>query len=189
MSKDISDEDKHLIFSDYIIELQEIAEEKRRRIMEARHRAEKIQRDDYRSFLRSLVKEGGIRINSIWREVQDTIVRDQSYNFVYDQDIDAPRIIYEDLLDDLRSMYRKDKSVLSRIASNHCQQRNKPLDCSNMSFEQFSKLLLSAAASTSSSDILSNDVRKFLAEEPISSALTYYIDLTFNRSSINNKKT
>lgn len=48
--------------------------------------------------------------------------------------------------------------------------------------------LLSAAASTSSSDILSNDVRKILAEEPISSALIYYIDLTFNRSGINNKK-
>ena len=181
----LTDEDKNFIFSDYTNELQDIADDKRRRIEEARYRAERIQRDNYWSYLSSLLKEGKIRYNSIWREVKEIIEKDESYKFVYEQKSDKPREMFEDLLDDLCRVYRRDKSLLSRIISDYCHDQKISMDFGNMTFDEFSKFLQSAAASISSSD--ANDVRKILSEEPVSSARLYYVDLTSNRSS-NNKK-
>ena len=67
------DSDRQLYFADYIIELQYLEEDKRKRIRDARRRAEKAQRDAYRQMLRKLALANKILPHTRWRNLEEHI--------------------------------------------------------------------------------------------------------------------
>ena len=66
----MSGSDRQLYFADFVIELQAAEDEKRRRIRDARRRAEKAQREGYRELLRKMAGEGNITPYTRWRSVE-----------------------------------------------------------------------------------------------------------------------
>jgi len=179
----LSEDDKQLCFSDYIIELQEIQDEKHRRINNARLRAEKAQRDAYRKLLRQYAKEGLLHTETIWRHIHDFILHEQKDEYqnifipVQQQDPDAPREIFHDFRDHLRQIYRKNKSLLNRLLS--CKLAKQDFD--STSYEYFSNTLLQSAERLHSD--YSSEFRRMLHEEPVSSVLLFYNELKSRSSS------
>ena len=104
----MSDSDRQLYFADYVIELQAAEDEKRRRIRDARRRAEKAQRDAYRSLLRTMAKEGSILPSTRWRTVEDVLSGHSTFGPVQVQEREAPREIFEDFVEDWNDGYRRD---------------------------------------------------------------------------------
>lgn len=167
----MSDSDRQLYFADYVIELQAAEDEKRRRIRDARRRAEKAQRDAFRTALRTMATEGTIMPNSRWRNVEDVLSSDPSFGPVQAQEREAPREIFEDFVDDWNDGYRRDRVFLGRLVGN-----KKGIDVTvDTKYEDFTKKLLEAAAY--SPDVYSDARRVLNREEPVSSARLYYDEL------------
>jgi len=174
VSPSMSDSDRQLYFADYVIELQAIEDEKRRRIRDARRRAEKAQRDAYRQALCLLAIEGKILPSTRWRNVEDVISSKESFNPINEQDRDAPRDMFEDFVEDWADSYRRDKLFLSRLVST---SKNLAVNIDSQ-YEIFTKALLDEAAY--SPDAYS-DVRRIInREEPMSSAKLYFDELVLN---------
>ena len=174
----LSDSDRQLYFADYLLELQMEEDDKRKRIRDARRRAEKAQRDEYRQMLRQLV----LKLDNCdpyytrWRNVEEIIVA--QYNDVYQtiltQDRDAPRDLFEDFMEDWNDSYRRDRSFLQSHVL-----RSSSIEESNMTtkttYDDFVSLLLKEAAY--SPDVYT-DTRRIIKntspELPLSSAKLYY---------------
>jgi hypothetical protein len=165
----MSDSDRQLYFADFVIELQAAEDEKRRRIRDARRRAEKAQREGYRELLKKLAGEGQITPYTRWRSIQDAVSADEAFKLVQAQDREAPHELFEEFLDEWNEGYRREHSFLGRLmTSGRKEIRVKP----GTSFDQFTKLLLDEAAY--SPDVY-GDVRRIInREQPVSSARLYY---------------
>jgi len=174
VSETMTDLDRQVFFADHVTELQAVEDEKRRRIRDARRRAEKSQRDTYREFLCNQVKDGEINIATRWRSVEDTIENDASYLAVFTQDNDAPREIFEDFLDDLRDGYRRDKPFLSRLI--YSSSRGGVKVQKDSTYEHFCQDLVAAAVTAGGSD-MTGDCKRMLSREPVSSALLFFHEL------------
>jgi len=171
VSPSMSDSDRQLYFADYVIELQAAEDEKRRRIRDARRRAEKAQRDAYRETLRLMAVEGKLLPSSRWRNFEDLLSSKKSFGPVSEQDRDAPRDMFEDFVDDWADSYRRDKLFLSRLVSS---SKNLTVNADTQ-LESFTKAILSEAAYDA--DVYS-DVRRIMnCEEPISNMKLYYDEL------------
>lgn len=167
----MSDSDRQLYFADYVIELQAVEDEKRRRIRDARRRAEKAQRDAYRDTLRLMATQGKIIPSSRWRNFEDVICSEGTFGPVSEQDRDAPRDMFEDFVEDWADSYRRDKVFLSRLFSS-----SKSLTVTvDAQYEDFTKTLLEVAAY--SPDVYSDARRVINREEPISSAKLFFNEL------------
>jgi pre-mRNA-processing factor 40 len=154
----MSDSDRQLFFADFVIQLQMAEDEKHRRILEARQRAEKAQRDVYRNRLRSLAEEGYIRPNTRWNLVQEKIAQDASYPPVYAQNREAPRELFEDFVDEWNDEYRRERAVLNRALG-----MAKELKFDNKTgVEEFRKQILDAS---SPNPDLYAEVRRILTRE------------------------
>ena len=171
VSPAMSDSDRQLYFADYVIELQAAEDEKRRRIRDARRRAEKAQRDAYRETLRVMAVEGKILPSSRWRNFEDHISSKVSFSPVSEQDRDAPRDMFEDFVEDWADSYRRDKVFLSRLVSS---SKNLTVNADTQ-LEGFKKAILEEAAY--SPDVYS-DVRRIInREEPISNIKLFLDEL------------
>ena len=174
----LSDSDRQLYFADYLLELQMEEDDKRKRIRDARRRAEKAQRDEYRQMLRQLV----LKLDNCdpyytrWRNVEEIIVA--QYNDVYQtiltQDRDAPRDLFEDFMEDWNESYRRDRSFLqSHVLRSSSIEESKMT--AKTSYDDFVSLLLKEAAY--SPDVYT-DTRRIIKntspELPLSSAKLYY---------------
>ena len=174
-SPSMSDSDRQLYFADFVIELQTAEDDKRRRIRDARRRAEKAQRDGYREALRTLAREGKIHPGSRWRSVEETVTADDSFGPVHTQDRSAPREIFEEFLDDWAETYRRDRDFLSQLTQPHSKKVSivKP----NTTYQEFSEMLLNEAEYSPG---VYGDARRIINKhDPVSSARLFYDDLIF----------
>ena len=175
----IPESDRQLFFADYVLHLQSTEEEKRRRITEARQRAEKAQRDAFRTYLRELANTGMIRPNTRWSMIRDRVGRHATHGPVYAQRREAPRELFEDFVEEWNEEWRRDRGVLLRIlmgggtansnaTKNHGKdgvkndKHTKVIDESKMSYEEFQKHLLEMA--TPHPDLYA-EVRRILNKE------------------------
>ena len=88
-SINMSETDRQLYFSDYVIDLQNQEDEKRRRIRDARRRAEKAQRDAFRERLGELSKAGVLTPEARWRGFEEKVSNDPTYEPVQAQGRDV----------------------------------------------------------------------------------------------------
>jgi pre-mRNA-processing factor 40 len=169
----MSESDRELHFSDFVIELQAAEDEKRRRIRDARRRAEKVQREEYGQMLNRFAKEGTVLPSTKWRNIEDLVSVNAAFGPVKSQDREAPRQLFQDFADAWNDVYRRDRSFLARLVQ--------PLSSKGVSvtiettYEDFSKALLNEAAYSPEQY---SDIRQILNhEDPISSARLYFNDL------------
>jgi len=172
MSPSMSDSDRQLYFADYVIELQAAEDEKRRRIRDARRRAEKAQRDAYRNVLQLMAIGGKILPSTRWRNVEDLLTSEDAFGPVQVQDRDAPREMFEDFVDEWLDSYRRDRSFLTRLSSSSTKKLSVVV---GSSYDEFTKSLLEAAAY--SPEVYSDARRVINQEEPVSSAKLYFDEL------------
>lgn len=173
ISPQLSDSDRQLLFADFVIELQAAEDDKRRRIRDARRRAEKAQREAYRDVLRRLAVDGLIRPYTQWRSVEDVIAVNDAFNPIQAQDRDAPREIFEEFVEEWVDVYRRERAFLSRLVNS---PENDNAIKPETSHDDFAKLLLRMAES-SSQDILVDTRRIINRDEPVSAARIYLEEL------------
>jgi pre-mRNA-processing factor 40 len=151
ISINMSETDRQLYFSDHVIELQNAEDEKRRRIRDARHRAEKAQREAFRDRLVELAKSGIITPETRWRGVEDKVFED----FVYDW----------------KEEYRRDKVTLNRVWE--MSKKEFAFDGDDKAnVEEFSKLMLEWSAR--SPDLYGEIRRMSNRENPLSSVHLFF---------------
>lgn len=172
-SHNLTESDRQLYFADFVIELQAAEDDKRRRIRDARRRAEKAQREAYRDVLKRLAREGTIRPYTRWRGVEEFVMADPAFNPVLAQDREAPREIYEEFIDEWDDLYRQERAFLSRLINP--PDKAEIVVNPGISLEDFTKLLLKEA--DYSSDVYSDTSRIINREEPVSSVRLYLEDL------------
>lgn len=183
VSGTMSDSDRQLYFADFVIELQSAEDEKRRRIRDARRRAEQAQRDAYREVLQKLAAERKISPSTRWRSIEELVSMDQAFILVEAQDRDSPRLLFEEFVGEWDDIYHHDRSFLSRLIQS---SQKKELDIkSDTAYENFTKLLLEL---TSESQELYADTRQIInTEEPVSSARLYYDELISRASDLSRR--
>ena len=170
----MSDSDRQLYFADYVIELQTAEDEKRRRIRDARRRAEKAQRDAYRATLRGMAEAGTILPSSRWRSVEDKIASDPSFEPVHAQGREVPRELFEDFVEEWNEVYRRDRSILTSVLAS-AQKEFKVEE--NTTLDEFNNTLLD---SSSHSPNLYGEIRRMLNREnqnPLSSTELFFNEL------------
>ena len=183
-SPQMSDSDRQLYFADYVIELQTAEDDKRRRIRDARRRAEKAQRDAYRDLLRKLATKGKILPHSRWRSVEEIVSADESFKLVQAQDRDSPHGLFEEFVEEWEDTYRRDRSFLSRLLQP--PDKKEITVHASMSYDDFTKFLLDESAY---SPEVYGDARRIISrDEPVSSARLYYDELIYRASDKNNAK-
>jgi len=167
------DSDRELYFADYVLELQAAEEERRRRIRDARRKAEKAQKEAYTNALRKLASEGSLLPSSRWRNVEALIAADPSFAPVQAHERDSPRDIFEDFIDEWNGVYRRDRSFLNNLV--HSPSKQALTVHADMTYEEYSRALLDQAAH---SPELYSETRGILnREDPISSARLYFNEL------------
>ena len=90
----MSESDRELYFSDFVIELQAAEDEKRRRIRDAKSRAEKAQREGFIELLISLAKQGVLRPSNKWCNVAKDLSDSPSFGLVKAQERYTPDSYY-----------------------------------------------------------------------------------------------
>jgi FF domain len=168
----MSESDRELYFSDFVIELQTAEDERRRRIRDARHRAEKAQRESFIELLEKMAKDGKIVPSTKWRNIEDSLSSHPTYGLVKSQDRDGPKELFQDFLEEWNATYRRDRIFLSRLLQS-INRTNSVLIAK--SYDEFRKSLLDAA---SHSPEQYGDIRMILnSESPISSARVYFNEI------------
>lgn len=181
-SVELSDADRQLHFADFVLELQTSEDDKRRRIRDARRRAEKAQREAFRTMLQHLATEGKLLPSSRWRSVEELLTTDPSFAPVQEQDRDAPRELFEDFVDEWNELYRRDRALLSRLVNSKSDNARKLLVTSTMAYDDFVNALLDEAAD---SPEIYGEVKAIIFHEvPVSSARLYFNELHFRAKGI-----
>lgn len=173
-TKSMSDSDRQLYFADFVIALQKAEDDKRRRIQDARRRAEKAQRDQYRELLHQKAVDGKIFPYSRWREIETFIIEEDSFKLVEGQDRGAPREIFELFVEGWDEVYRRERNFLSRLL--RPPGRPDIMISAGTTCESFKKIL--AEESAYSSEIQNETFRIVNREDPVSSARLLFDELT-----------
>lgn len=174
VSTHMSESDREIYFADFVLELQAAEDDKRRRIRDARRRAEQAQRDAYGDFLCRLARdEGKLFPWSGWRELEGEITTDSSYGPLHEQNSDAPRQLFEEFVSDWNQRYRRDKELLGKLMR-PTSQTEFVVDAET-SYETFTKAILETAEH--SADLLDRALIVINQTEPISSAVIYFKEM------------
>ncbi|KAL7539303.1 hypothetical protein ACHAXR_009175 [Thalassiosira sp. AJA248-18] len=177
VSPHMSETDRQLYFSDFVIELQNAEDEKRRRIRDARRRAEKAQRDVFREKLAELAKSGVITPETRWRGIEEKVSSDYPNVFepVQAQGRDVARELFEDFVYDWKEEYRRDKVTLVRVWESSDKKKDFAFDDEKLTAEDFGKVLLESSAG--SPDLYGEIRRLSNRENPISSIHLFFNEL------------
>ena len=168
----MSETERQLYFSDYVIELQNAEDEKHRRIRDARRRAEKAQRDAFRERLVELAKSGVITPDTRWRGVESKVANDPTCEPVQAQGRDVAREVFEDFVYDWSTEYRHDLATLHRVWDMSKRDFVFDGDANAENVESFTKMLLEASAD---SPTLYGEIRRISNREtPLSSMHLFY---------------
>lgn len=174
VSTAMSDSDRELYFSDFVIELQAEEDEKRRRIRDARRRAEKAQCEAYQDLLTKLASDLKIIPSTRWRNIEEIVANESAFKAIQDQGRDAPRELFQDFIDEWNSIYRRDRSFLSRLLQSSSNKKVTSVTAESK-FDDFTKELLDNAAFSPDQY---NTTRQILNhDDPVSSARIYFHEL------------
>jgi pre-mRNA-processing factor 40 len=173
VSSEMPDDDRQLFFADFVTDLQLAEDDKRRRIRDARRRAEKAQREAYREKLQSLAVGGEILPISRWRTVEALVAADEAFGHVREQDMESPREMFEEFVDEWNESYRRDRAFLSQLV--HPASNKDIVVTAAMKYDEFTKALLDEAAD--SSEMYAEARRIIGRESPVSSARLYFDEL------------
>ena len=173
----MSESDRQLYFSDYVIELQNAEDEKRRRIRDAQRRAEKAQRDAFREKLSELAKNGVITPETRWRGIEEKVSTDYPAVFepVQAQGREVARELFEDFVFDWKEEYRRDKATLVRVWDSSAKKKEFKFDDDKLTAEEFGKVLLESSAG--SPDLYGEIRRISNRENPVSGIQLYFNEL------------
>jgi len=170
----MSDDDRQLYFSDFVLELQAMEDDKRRRIRDAEERAEQEQRDAFRSALAELAVQGKLLPASRWRHIEELVTSLPSFGQIQAQDREAPREIFEEFANEWNDIYRRDRSFLSQLV--FPSSKSDAAVKRETTYEEFTKALLDLASESSE---MYGQTRMIISrEEPVSSARLYYNELS-----------
>jgi pre-mRNA-processing factor 40 len=171
VSSYMSDSDRQVYFADYVLQLQNEEDEKKRRIRDARRRAEKAQRDAYRDLLRSLATTGKITPLTEWRQAEDMVMGHESFGPLQAQDRNAPRELFQDFVRVWYENYRRDASFISHLCAS-----SEPRLCltDEMQYEDFVTALLDKAGR---SELCSEVERVISHDELIPSAKIFFDEM------------
>lgn len=175
----LTDSDRQVFFADFVIELQKTEDDKRRRIRDARRRAEKEQRDSYREMLHQMAIDGKIEPFSRWRgEVEELVSKDESFGPIQAQERNAPRELFEQFIEDWYEKYQRERSFLRRLLES--SMPNEGFDVpsivtSETTFKAFKNLLTDE--SKHSSEKRDEAWHIINGEDPVSSARLFYKEL------------
>lgn len=173
LSMIMNETDRQLYFADYIIELSNAEDEKRRRIRDARQRAEKAQRDAFRERLIELAKAGIVTPETRWRSIEDKVVNEPTYGPVQVQGRDVARELFEDFVYDWREEYRRDKVTLLSVWDMR-ENDFDFVDDGEENVDEFGKMLLEW--SSKSSELYGEIRRMSNREVPLSSIHLFFND-------------
>lgn len=168
----LPDSDRQLYFADFVLDLQKAEDDKRRRIRDARRRAEKAQRDNFRAFLRTTAQEGRLFPYSRWRIVEELLSQHESFSSVQAQGRDIPRELFEEFADEWDERYRRERSFLARLIE---QPDGSITIAKETTFDDFKNLLTKEASY--SDDVQDEAFRIINREDPVSSAQLLYHEL------------
>ncbi len=166
VSSAMADSDRELYFVDYVIELQKVEDGKRRRAREARRRAEKAQRDAFRETLKKFAREGKILPSSRWRNCEELLAAEDTFDAVRDQDRATPRNMFEDMVEEWEDVYRGDKAFLNSLLAK--SKSSTFAAKTDTKYEDFTKAILDAAAY---SPEMYSDARRVINEEVLVSSV------------------
>jgi pre-mRNA-processing factor 40 len=170
----MSDSDRELYFSDFVIDLHAAEDEKRRRIRDARKRAEKAQREEYKDMLSRLAAKGTITPSSKWRNLEELLSAESAFGPITDHDREGPREIFQNFIDEWNETYRRDRTFLSDLM--HPTPGKRIVVTKDTSYEDFTKSLLDQVEH---SQKLCTELREILNHhEPVSSVRVYFDELT-----------
>eukprot|EP00751_Fragilariopsis_kerguelensis_P023796 CAMPEP_0170878998 /NCGR_PEP_ID=MMETSP0734-20130129/31404_1 /TAXON_ID=186038 /ORGANISM="Fragilariopsis kerguelensis, Strain L26-C5" /LENGTH=894 /DNA_ID=CAMNT_0011261899 /DNA_START=1 /DNA_END=2685 /DNA_ORIENTATION=- len=183
----LSNSDRQLHFADFVIELQKLEDDKRRRIRDARCRAEKAQRDKYRELLHQMAVVGKIFPSSRWREIEGLLLKDDAFKMVEGQNRDSPRELFETFVDKWDLMYRRERSFLCRLL--HSPGKLEVVISAGTTYDSFKNSITNQASY--SSEIQNETFRIINKDDPVSSACLLHNELTArsidNTRSVDNK--
>jgi pre-mRNA-processing factor 40 len=172
----MTDADRQVYFADYVMELQVLEDDNRRRAREVKRQAEKAERFEYLENLRELAADGKIVPSARWRNVENVIVDLPSYMCVYEQDQEAPRELFEEFVGEWNENYRRDRSILSELVF---PKTNKQLIITEETlYEEFTNALLEVAKSVPE---LCNEARRIVNQsDPVSASYLYFRELVLH---------
>lgn len=173
VSSAMTEKDRQLYFADFVIDLQAAEDERRRKIRDARRRAEKAQREAFRDALEKLGRDGKVSPTSLWRDVERLMAGDTAYEAMLEQNRDATREIFEEFIDEWDDIYRGDRQFLSQLV--HPSSNREILVTRDTTYDAFVKALLSEA--NNSPQAFAEARRIINSEEPRSSARLYFNEL------------
>eukprot|EP00934_Nitzschia_sp_Nitz4_P002904 Nitzschia sp. Nitz4//scaffold62_size106224//29301//31288//NITZ4_004347-RA/size106224-augustus-gene-0.102-mRNA-1//-1//CDS//3329555829//2894//frame0 len=169
ISPHLLESDRQVYFADFVIALQSAEDDKRRRIQDARRRAEQAQRESFIEALNDLAREGKIRPHTHWRDVEESVSAVDSFGPVQAQGRDVPREVFEEFADDWDRRYRRDRTMLTRLRTSGNLSLQKH---AKMSLEEYMERVLAAA---DNSVDLSREIRRIVnTNEPVSSLKIYF---------------
>ncbi len=185
---DLSETERQLYFSDYVLELQNAEDEKHRRIRDARRRAEQAQRDAFRGRLVELAKSEVVTPGTRWRSVEGKVVNDPTYEPVQVQGREVAREIFEDFIYDWSTEYRRDLVTLDRVWDMSKKAVVFGDDDANVeNIESFGKMLLEASADSPS---LYGEIRRMWnRDSPLSSIHLFFKERKAASNSASNGRT
>lgn len=180
VSSYMTDSDRQLFFADYVMRLQTNEDEKLRRILEAKQRAEKAQRNTYRDAIRVMAESGSIRPDTRWRSVKESLALHASYDPVYTQRPDAPRELFEDFIEEWNEEYRRERITLNQALG----LDKKSSGNEKLSLREFRNHLLDLSSAVP--DLYAEVKRILIKEDKLSSTSLFYEELLANH--VNNVK-
>lgn len=172
----MSDSDRELYFSDFVIELQTVEDEKRRRIRDARKRAEIAQREAFCETLRHLAIHEKIIPSSRWGDVEELLALEPTHGPVLEQDRNAPRDLFEDFIAEWDSRYQKDRSFMVRLL-NMVNGNGRMLMSVTVesTYDEFKEKLLSSSAPVAMDYQTSRHIMN--TEDPVSHAKVFFNEI------------
>jgi len=171
-----SDQDRQLFFADFVIELQTEEDHKRRRIREARERAELEQQKAYREHLAQLAEEGKLLPASRWRNVEELVSSHPSFAPVQAQGRDAPGDIFEEFANTWNSTYRSDRTFLSQLV--YPSSKSDEIVKAETTYDEFTQALLHRASESGTPDVYAKTKEIIHLSDPVSSARLYFNELS-----------
>jgi FF domain len=169
-----SNEDRQVYFADFVLELQAREDDKRRRIREARQRAQQEQKDAFREFLAQLAVQGKLLPSSRWRHIEEVVSAHPSFAPVKAQDPELPREVFEEFANAWNARYLRDRTFLSQLV--YPSAKSDVLVKADTSFDEFNRALLDRASEDPSKY---ESTRAIINREiPMSSARLYFNELS-----------
>eukprot|EP01004_Peranema_trichophorum_P002123 NODE_1294_length_2025_cov_84.735542_g1095_i0.p1 GENE.NODE_1294_length_2025_cov_84.735542_g1095_i0~~NODE_1294_length_2025_cov_84.735542_g1095_i0.p1 ORF type:complete len:641 (-),score=177.97 NODE_1294_length_2025_cov_84.735542_g1095_i0:39-1961(-) len=106
-------QDRHIVFEDYIREMERREEEEKIKEREEKKKQERKVRDEFRQLLREMNKDGHLDYKTKWKQFAESVKNHPVYISMEKQG--TAKDLFEDYIGELESAIREDKKTIKRI--------------------------------------------------------------------------